>query len=365
MDNLKKYYFANKNVLYVFGSVLSIIEKETGQKIQSTDPNFVEDFKIGFKNTFDNYPKKIKVDAKDLIELNNRALYFISNQVKKILEKSLEEPVKETLLDELDKRSEETSENLTFTDSIVDVKEIRKTQDILIHSDLLKDGKFYISCSGIEKCKLISSQIPRSEYNVNETNNIFSFRNHMSEQDSEKELFSDVHTIEISVGNWSSKDLLDYLQREVKKLTSVGIQFYLDNKTNIMKISSTSETRKNRNFDLLFGCENSIGQTLGFSNINLVNNCNYIANGKIRLDEHDIVIVNIPELEINSIVVLDVPKEQVKFSENLNSCDYLQKIELDYFTINLLDHKGSVVNLRGRSFSLVLQIVYLEIQGNF
>lgn len=227
--------------------------------------------------------------------------------------------------------------------------------------------------------ELLSASIPKSEYNINGSNNTIHF-----------DVGGTEYTAELAVGTYTSLSTLLTDLKAAMDSSGSGLTYTLTSSTltNKITISATGA------FDLLFNGgtekygaetrniykENSIGYNLGFKRIDLTGASTYTAQNIYNIEGENYVLLNIRDLE--NLSSTDISKSSIRNSftkinlnTDLNTTKY-HTITNDYETklifktprnkladmeISFYNYNGSLYDFNGLEHSLYFKIRTLSV----
>jgi len=233
----------------------------------------------------------------------------------------------------------------------------------------------------ILEVKLVSSNIPKSQYLINSNNNSLSFI------DSNQNTYD----ILIPIGNYTINELIIQIQNSMNSSgTSDSFNVTLNSSTNKITINSVS------NFELLFDGglekynntertiykENSIGKTIGFLPSNLSGSNTYTSQNQYNLHGPTYILLHIDEFfNIDGIknsiqnsfakIPLDTNQNEYKFFKNSNDYDVVTQFspplaKLSQLNVRFLNYNNSLYDFGGLDHSFLLKIKTLnQSQGYF
>lgn len=240
------------------------------------------------------------------------------------------------------------------------------------------DINFNKTFNDILEIELISANIPKSEYNINNSNNTIHFN-----------VSSTDYTAVLSNGNYDISTLMSDLETVMNGVGS-GVTFTIteDTKTNKITISGSGS------FDLLFigGTEkiglstrtkyldSSIGYTIGFKREDLTGNTTYTAQNIYNLNGENYVLLYIQDLEnintgnysvsgvSNSYAKINLDTDVNTTKYYSSNSDYVSKITftvpkqtMSRMEIMFYNYNGSLYDFNGLEHSLYFKFKTLNV----
>lgn len=241
--------------------------------------------------------------------------------------------------------------------------------------DLNEEYKDILSVS------LISSNVPKSQYLINSSNNVLNFI----------DVNSTEFEVQIPIGNYTITELTNQITSSLNAAGSANTFSVSSNsKTNKITISSAS------NFQLLFNGgtetynnstrtiykENSIGKLIGFSMTDLSGSNSYTSQNQYDLNGPTYVLLHINELNNldgikNSIkdafakIPFDTNQNEYKFFKESNDYEVITEFspplaKLAQLNIRFLNYDNSLYDFGGLDHTFLLKIKRLnQSQGYF
>jgi len=365
------------------------VKEEDKEKVMKEIQKDIETDNTDVMKTFDNINKVREDEEKEITE-NLKGLSFDNNKFSKkqefaIINEDAPKPSGQDLLiqqpedfKKLVDSSFKNNNNYIKEHFILIDSRDRNTNDYPdtnnYQVDLNQDYK------EILKVELISSNIPKTEYLINLSNNNLTFS-----------VSSTTYDIQIPIGNYDINTLATALQNAMNAAGS-GLSFTVSviSLTNKINISSTS------NFELLFNGgtelynqteraiykENSIGKILGFSPTDLSGALTYTSDKQYNLHGPTYILLHISEFNnIDGLkssvqdafakIPLDTSHNEYKFFKNSN--DYCVETvfspplaKLSQLNVRFLNYDGSFYDFGGLEHSFLIKLRCLnQSQGYF
>ena len=228
---------------------------------------------------------------------------------------------------------------------------------------------------------LISSNVPKSQYLINTSNNVLNFIDSNST----------TYEIKIPIGNYTIGELTTQIQNSMNASgTTDTYVVSFDSKTNKVTISTTG------NFQLLFNGgtekyndserniykENSIGKLIGFTITDLSGSNTYTSQNQYNLNGPTYILLHINELNNldgiqNSIknayakIPLDTNQNEYKFFKESNDYNVITEFSpplarLSQLNIRFLNYDNTLYDFGGLEHTFLLKIRRLnQSQGYF
>jgi hypothetical protein len=238
--------------------------------------------------------------------------------------------------------------------------------------------------TNVVSVELITAEIPKSGYFLENYNNILHFQEKNNQVTS-----STYYEAEIPIGNYTSQTIGNAIQNA---LNMSGQSTYSVSYTSNEKIKIQSDLSGGDNiFNLVFsnGVENygidsfrnkyityTAGRSLGFDAVNLSGQNNYTSNNRITFQSEDYVLLEIPELSglIDGVhynsqddfakILLDSAQNKTTFYKNLLVYPiiktFLPTIDLSKLTINFKIFGNNFYDFHGLEHSLTFKIQTLK-----
>ncbi len=238
--------------------------------------------------------------------------------------------------------------------------------------------------TNVVSVELITAEIPKSGYFLENYNNILHFQEKNNQVTS-----STYYEAEIPIGNYTSQTIGNAIQNA---LNMSGQSTYSVSYTSDEKIKIQSDLSGGDNiFNLVFsnGVENygidsfrnkyityTSGQSLGFDAVNLSGQNNYTSNNRITFQSEDYILLEIPELSglIDGVhynsqddfakILLDSAQNKTTFYKNLLVYPiiktFLPTIDLSKLTINFKIFGNNFYDFHGLEHSLTFKIQTLK-----
>jgi hypothetical protein len=224
MDKLKQHFIHDSNCEYIINSVIDNIKNRLNITLTYNE-NFFNVFNNISSNVFSVESARSNLGQINAIVIREIIKYILKN----IAKFDIEEPTeieKNTRTNDFfterkkqddknipsNEQSQKKEEQLTVSPKNIEFTEpiLNPSKKIIIHLDSITKDVLLDNVTGI---KLLYADIPNSDYIINETNNEFIFRNNYSTD--EKTLYSDVHNVFITPGNYTPEQLLYNLEKEI------------------------------------------------------------------------------------------------------------------------------------------------------
>lgn len=228
---------------------------------------------------------------------------------------------------------------------------------------------------------LISSNIPKSQYLINNSNNVLDFIDSTST----------TYSIQIPVGNYTISELTTQIQTSMNASGTTDVYNVTSNsKTNKITIATASNfqllfnggTEKYNNSERNIYKDNSIGKLLGYTITDLTGANSYTSQNQYNLNGPTYVLLHINELNNldgikNSIIdayakiPLDTNQNEYKYFKNSNDYNVITEFSpplarLSQLNIRFLNYDNTFYDFGGLEHTFLLKIRRLnQTQGYF
>lgn len=243
----------------------------------------------------------------------------------------------------MENNSSESSDNDDFFDNFKQDKrneKIEKEQKTILNLSN-KEKSTLRNPMTISKVKIVSLQVPKSQYNIHKYNNVFQW----------KDSDSEVKKIEVIPGNYNIKQLIDFLSEKLNSGKS-KFKITLDEITEKITISAESNFQK---FELLFDLPNSIGKLLGFQLITFTNKLSYSSENRYNILEDYIVYLKIDELSPEYLLQIPL-KDKINFLSEPFTFQPDLPVNVNSLNIQFLTPSGKPYQFEAHDWYMTLEL---------
>lgn len=373
-------FLSEKNSIYLLNTLKNVLKKKYNFDISDDEEHLLYTIMEMYKKS-----------DKNLNELNKLVL----QETIKIILKNLKKKInfnKNHLHNDIPETPEQIREHIEERNKIACIKTQYLTVDSRQRNINFYPNTFNYSLNinpflNIISIELISAEIPKSEYIINNSNNKIYFQELITQQ-----LNNTFNIANVPYGTYSLSNLKNIIETTMNNSSITNAIYNVDittfeaqNKINI----SSDMGGSTELFNLIFYggednyetstikvyTENSIGPLLGFSISNFTGDSNYTSNQQIDLDGENYIFLqinNFKTIENSSTSVKNIfakisldTNNDIKYFKNNDEYRVIKKfnpplLRLEKIDISFLKYDGNFYNFNGKEHSLLFKIETLN-----